>query len=410
MRRVRAVRSVPTPSLTRRKRSAQTSPDVAIVGAGIIGCALARELAHGGARVTLLERGRPGSEASAAAAGMLGPRAECEAPGPLLTLGVASLALYGDVARGLCDETGIDPEYEREGVLYVALDADDERLLGARADWQGRAGFPVERLDAHQVRSLEPGLAEDARAGFLFPEDHRVDNVRLTRAYAVAAARLGVELRTGISVRRVLHERGRALGVEAAGGSIAAGAVVNAAGAWSDELAPRPGHLPVKPVRGQMAMLLMARPPFRHAIYSRGVYLVPRRDGRLLAGSTYEDVGFDKRVTAEAMGGILARTLHLAPILGAATLADTWAGLRPGSADGLPILGGDPEIAGLYYATGHYRNGILLAPATARALAELVLGGRTSYDLAPFAIERFATRAARGRTASARKSGNAQGG
>jgi len=187
----------------------------------------------------------------------------------------------------------------------------------------------------------------------------------------------------------VVCEGGRARGVEVAGEIIAAGAVVNAAGAWAGELAPRLAGAAVVPVRGQMVMLALAQPPFRHAIYSRGVYLVPRRDGRLLAGSTYEHVGYDKRVTAEAVRGILDRTIRLAPALGATTLAETWAGLRPGTRDGLPILGADPEVEGLYYATGHYRHGILLAPATAQALATLIRGGRPSVDLAPFAVARF---------------------
>lgn len=369
-------------------------PDVAIIGGGIIGCALARELAQAGARVTVLERGRPGGEASAAAAGMLGPRAECDAAGPLLTLGVASLALYPDVVESLREESGIDPEYEREGILYVALDADDEHVLAERAAWQRRAGFTVERLTAADVRALEAGLTGDVRSGFVFPDDHRIDNVRLTRAYAVAAVRLGVDVRAGCPVRRVLCERGRTTGVESGGAIVAAGAVVNAAGAWAEELTPRPGCLPVKPVRGQMVTLATEGPAFRHAIYSRGVYLVPRRDGRLLAGSTYEDAGFDKRVTAEAVGGILGRTMRLAPFLGRATLGASWAGLRPGTPDSLPILGTDPEITGLHYATGHYRNGILLAPVTACALAALVLGAQTSYDLTPFKVERFAGPAA----------------
>jgi glycine oxidase len=141
-----------------------------------------------------------------------------------------------------------------------------------------------------------------------------------------------------------------------------------------------------------MVSLMRARPPFRHAIYSRGVYLVPRRDGRVLAGSTSEEAGFDKRVTGAALSGIVARALRLAPILGDATFSAAWAGLRPGTPDGLPVLGRDPAVAGLFYATGHYRNGILLAPVTARALRELVLDGRTSYDLRPFAAERFARR------------------
>ncbi len=371
-------------------RSSTPTADVVVVGGGLIGCAVAAELARGGARVVVLERGRPGDEASSAAAGMLGPRAECDAPGPLLTLGVASLALYPSWVARLREETGIDPEYQTDGILYVALTPAEERQLGTRARWQRRAGFAVERVAAAAAYVLEPGLCRDVRGAVLFRDDHRLDNVRLTRAAVLAARRDGVEIRSGTTVRGLDVARGRVTAVDTTAGRIAAGVVVNAAGAWAAALAPPGRVLPVRPVRGQMVAFTLSRPPFVHAIYSHDVYLVPRRDGRLLAGSTYEEAGFDKRVTGAAVAGIVARALHLAPLLADATFSTTWAGLRPGTPDGLPILGRDPEVKGLFYATGHYRNGILLAPATARAVAALVLGRRTSYDLRPFAVERFA--------------------
>jgi glycine oxidase len=371
-------------------RSIGQAPDVAIVGAGIIGCALARELASAGAKVVVLERGTPGGEASGAAAGMLGPQAECDAEGPLLALGRASAALYPEVVEALRAETGIDVEYQRDGILYVALDDADAAALAARCAWQRRAGLRVERVDGGEIRRLEPGLTDHVREGYVFPDDHRIDNVRLTRAYAVAAVRLGVELRGGAAVRRIRCERGRATAVELRDETISAGAVVNAAGAWAEDLAPAPAALRVHPVRGQMVSLHVPSPPFRRAIYSRGVYVVPRRDGRVLAGSTYEEAGFDKRVTGAGLTGILARALHLAPGLADASFGECWAGLRPGTPDRLPILGPDGERRGLYYACGHYRNGILLAPATARALADLVLERQTAYDLGPFAPTRFA--------------------
>jgi glycine oxidase len=388
--------AVPVLRRERRARPSRPSPDVAIVGGGIIGCALAAELARRGARVVIAERTQPGAEASSAAAGMLGPRAECDAPGPFLTLGVASLSLYPALVERLREETGIDPEYQRDGILYVALTEADERRLAARARWQRRAGCPVEHLSAREALSLEPAIRDDVRGAIRFPDDHRIDNVRLSRAFAVLASRRGAELRVGVPVRAIRCEHGRAVALETGHERIVAGAIVNAAGAWAAELTPAGRVVPIRPVRGQMATLTASRPPFQHAIYSRGVYLVPRRDGRVLVGSTYEEAGFDKRVTGEALAGILARALRLAPALRGASFGGAWAGLRPGTPDGLPILGADPEIAGLFYATGHYRNGILLAPVTARALAELVLAGRTSYDIAPFAVERFTRRPSRG--------------
>jgi glycine oxidase len=365
------------------------SPDVVIVGAGIIGCALARDLTLAGARITLLDRAAPGAEASSAAAGMLGPQAECDGPHALLTLGVASRAMYPDVVAALRAETGLDPEHQRDGIVYVALTAEDEEILGRRQAWQAAAGHRVECLTAADVRRLAPGLVESVRSGVLFPDDHRIDNVRLTRAYAVACARLGVTIRRGVPVTAIRCAGGRVTGVEAAGEMVRAGAVVNAAGAWARQIAPRAERLPVRPVRGQMVLLAGPDQMFRHAIYSREVYLVPRRDGRLLAGSTYEDAGFDKRVSGAGVGGILARALRLAPALADASFRDAWAGLRPGTPDNLPILGPDPDVAGLYHAAGHYRSGILLAPVTARCLTQVILEGSTLEELAPFSPARF---------------------
>jgi glycine oxidase len=290
--------------------------------------------------------------------------------------------------------------------VYVALDAEDEAVLERRRSWQVRAGYRVERLAAADVRRLEPAVSTDARSGLLFPDDRRVDNVRLMRAYAIACARRGVTLQASCVVRAVRVESGRAVGVQTDRGTIAAGAVVNAAGAWAAEVAPQEARLPIRTVRGQMVLLQGLSTPLRHAVYSRGVYLVPRRDGRLLAGSTYEEAGFDKRVTAEAVGGIVERTLRVAPALGDMTFAGSWVGLRPGTPDGLPIIGPDPNIAGLYHATGHYRSGILLAPITAQRMAELVLDDRTAADVAPLAPARFpvtpaTTRNRRGRTPKA---------
>jgi glycine oxidase len=362
--------------------------DVVLVGAGIIGCAIARRLASAGARVTVLERGDAGAEASSAAAGMLAPQAECDAPSPLVELGVASRALYPGVVAALREETGIDPAYLEGGIVSIARSDQEAAVLERRCTWQAAAGHRVEALTAAEVRKLAPMLDADVQAGLFFPDDHRIDNALLTEAYAQACVRLGVTLRTGSPVAGVRIEGGRVVGVEAMGGLVRAGAVVNAAGAWAAEIAP--GPIPVRPVRGQMVMLRCPAPSWPHAIYSHAVYLVPRRDGILLAGSTYEEAGFDKRVTGGAVAGILARAAALVPALADATLLRTWAGLRPGTSDGLPILGADPETRGLYHATGHYRQGILLAPITAERMSTLILEGCTAPDMTPFAPARFA--------------------
>jgi glycine oxidase len=371
------------------RRNAVPAADVVIVGAGIIGCALARRLASAGARVTVLERGDAGAEASSAAAGMLAPQAESDGPSPVVDLGVASRALYPGVVAALREETGIDPAYLDGGIVSIARSDQEAAVLERRRAWQAAAGHRVQALTAAEVRALAPMLKADVRAGLFFPDDHRIDNALLTEAYARACVRLGVTLRTGCPVTRVRIEGGRVVGVEAAGGLVRAGAVVNAAGAWAADIAAA-APIRVRPVRGQMVMLRCPEPSWPHAIYSHAVYLVPRRAGILLAGSTYEEAGFDKRVTGGAVADILARAAALVPALADATLVRTWAGLRPGTSDGLPILGADPETRGLYHATGHYRQGILLAPVTAERMSALILEGRTPPDIAPFAPERFA--------------------
>lgn len=368
------------------RRPTIPSPDVAIVGGGIIGLALARDLARAGARVSVLERGELGREASAAAAGMLGPQAESDGASAAVTLGVASRRLHVAVAAALREETGLDVEHQDDGIVYVARSVEDDEILARRRAWQVAAGLRAEALDADDVRRVLPGIAADIHGGVLFPDDHRVDNVRLTTAYALACARLGVELRAGTPVTALRRAGDAAVGVDTAGAHVPAGVVVNAAGAWAGWLAP---GLPVRPVRGQMVLLGAPAALAPCAVYSRAIYLVPRRDGRLLAGSTYEEAGFDARVTAGAVAEIVARALALVPALATASFRGAWAGLRPGTPDNLPILGADPEVRGLVHATGHYRSGILLAPITARCLTALILEGRAPEDLTPFAPGRF---------------------
>ena len=364
-------------------------PDVLVVGGGVIGCAIARRLALRGARVTLLERDEPGAHASWAAAGMLSPLAEADEPGPFLDLLLDSRALFPALADELARETGIGIAYRTEGTLLVALTAADEATLDRRHGWQAAAALPVERLGAAEALRLEPALAAETRGALLFPGDHQVDNRLLARALAAAASAAGAELRVGTEVKRVIVEGGRAAGVATAGGGrLGAGAVVVAAGSWAGAIEGLPRPLPVFPVHGQLLALGAVPPPFRHVVHSPRVYLVPRAGGRVIAGATVERVGFEKAVTAGGMLSLLAPALEVVPALRDAPLVESWSGLRPGSPDGLPILGPDPEVPGLFHATGHYRNGILLAPVTADLLAEAVLGA-PSPRLAPFSLARF---------------------
>jgi glycine oxidase len=370
------------------------SADVCVVGGGVVGLALARALARRGASVVLIERGPTGAEASWAAGGMLAPQAEADASDAFFELACASRDAYPAFAAELLAETGVDIELDRTGTLYLAFDAQEAAELTRRYAWQRDAGLAVEHLSGDEARALEPQLSTGVLSALKFPHDGQVDNRRLIAALRRAADVYGVRVfeQTEVTTVRVAGER--ACGVETARGPVNAGAVVVACGAWSslvpfefaparveqDELCPR-----VEPVRGQM-LCFNARPPLvRHVVYGPRGYLVPRRDGRLLAGSTSEHAGYEKAVTAAGLHAITTHALEIAPAVGALPLVDAWSGLRPRAAlSDWPVLGQASEVANLFFAVGHYRNGILLAPRTADLLAELIITHNIPRALVPF--------------------------
>jgi len=360
--------------------------DVAVLGGGLIGCAIARELARDGRRVALFERGRVGSEASAAAAGMLGVQAETD-DDVALRLGIESRRLYPAWIDSLCEETGVAVEFWRTGTIAVAFNAAEETALAARMARQHAAGATSERLGPRQLLALEPQLSRGVRSGVLLPLDGRVDNVALTAALARAAAAAGCAVREGEEVKSVIAERGRIVGIATAAGRVTCDTVVNAMGAWSPRVRGVTA-LPIEPVRGQIAVVQAVRPPLRHAIASPRAYAVARRDGRVLLGSTWESTGFAKRVTADGVAWILRGALELAPDIRRLPLVQAWAGFRPVSADGRPIVGPDPAVRGYYVASGHGRNGVLLAPLTARLIAARLRGERDRW-VEPLGLERF---------------------
>jgi glycine oxidase len=367
-----------------------TRPDAVVIGAGVVGCAVAWRAAGAGLRVLVVDRATPGAEASRAAAGMLSPLAEASGPGPMLDLLLHARAGFPDVVARLREATGVDAAYADAGTLVVALTEEDERELAARRAWQVAAGLPVERLEAAEARAMEPALSTEVRMALRYPGDHQVDNRSLSAALWAAAARAGAEFRIGAEVAGVVVEGGRAAGVTCAGGErIDAAAVVVAGGCWSGRLAGLPRALPVEPVHGQLLSLEAVPPIFRHVVDSPRCYLVPRADGRVIVGATVERTGFRKAVTPAGVMRLLRGALEVAPVLADAPLLATWSGLRPGTPDGLPILGADPDVPNLLYATGHYRNGILLAPLTGELIADLLLGREPTLDLQPFSIGRF---------------------
>lgn len=370
--------------------------EIAIIGAGVIGLSIAWRLAQRGARVTVFERGAAGQGASHAAAGMLAASAEVE-PGeePLFALNRASKALWPDFAAALEAASGLSVDLRREGTLIVALTADDRARLQHHVAFQRGLGLAPEWLNALEARRREPHLNPSLSGAVFSPDDHQVDNRKVAAALRIAAERAGVTLRERAGVERILLEGARATGVIVGGYTHRADCIVLAAGAWSraiEGLSPPP---PVRPVKGQMLALRMdARAPLlNHVVWAPGAYLVPRRDGRLLVGATVEEKGFDPHLTAGAHLSLLQSAWRVLPGVEELPIDEAWVGFRPGSRDDAPILGAGP-IAGLVYATGHYRNGILLTPVTAQAIAALILEGRTDPLIAPFAIDRFTQAAA----------------
>ncbi|MDT4897123.1 MAG: glycine oxidase [Acidobacteriota bacterium] len=367
--------------------------DVAVIGGGVIGLAIARALClRGMERVMLIERASLGAEASHAAAGMLAPQAEANRADAFFELACASRDLYPSFAGKLREETGTDIELERTGTLYLAFTEKDEEEIEHRYNWQRRAGLMVERLSAEEARRLEPCVSREVRGALRFPLDVQVENRRLVAALSTSVEKYGVRLLTQTHVKSLTVEGGQVRGVETSRGAVHARVVVVATGAWTSFLASSDKAFPtvsIEPVRGQMLCFETNPRLAQHVIYSPRGYVVPRLDGRLLAGTTTEHAGFEKRVTGAGLHAITSQALEIAPAVGNLPLVDAWAGLRPRAEDEWPVMGACAEVRGLFYATGHYRNGILLAPLTGELVAEQIMTGDTSPLLDAFSPDRF---------------------
>ncbi|HEX2642506.1 MAG TPA: glycine oxidase ThiO [Thermoanaerobaculia bacterium] len=367
-------------------------PDVLILGGGIIGLACARELACTGRRVEVLERREAGAEASLAAAGMLAPLSESPAPGPFLDACQASRDLWVSWVPALEEEAGISLDYDTSGALQVALDEEEERSLDGFARAAEELGERIEEIEVETLRHWVPDISPDARRALRVLGDHRIDNIQACAALKISAARHGVVLSYGFEAERV-ETAGPGVRVTGKGGDTReAEVLVLAAGAWSGHLSGLP-HLPVRPVRGQMALLGGVEWPWKGSVRGPHAYAVRRGETGLLIGATVEEAGFAAHTTVGGVQSLLAFARRTFPGLEGARLEAVWAGLRPGTPDGLPILGflpGHPVLA----ATGHFRNGILLAPWTARQVAALLDAGPAADPppgLAPFHPGRLLT-------------------
>ncbi len=366
------------------------NPDVIVVGGGIVGCAIAHRLAREGLAVTVLERGALGREASWAAGGILTPVHLAEYPGPLAELCAASVRLYPGLIQELRTASSVDPEYRVTGFLIVERDGAEEESNRTLEEWKRKNGQPVERLSREETHARQEGLAPSVRGALLLPDIAQVRNNRMAPALAEAARKRGVEFRTETPVTGFLRVPGRVNGVKTARGDLFAGTTVLAAGSWSGELLRPLGlALEVKPVKGQMLLTEAAPDLLRHTIQGGDAYLIPRADGKILIGSTLEDAGFDKRVTLDAVGELSRKAEGILPGIGRLPLVTSWAGLRPSTPDRLPYIGRAP-MEGLIAATGHFRNGILLAPVTAELVAEILAGRPPSVPLDPFRPDRDA--------------------
>ena len=350
--------------------------DVIVVGGGIIGLSLSIALRKLGLRVLIVERGEPGREASYAAAGML---VDCaaETPAALQPLAIASARMYPEFVHELKDESGIDPDLREQGT--IALASHDE------VDHLSQHG--AETLSPDQLTKLEPAIAGSGQLA-IYLRERSVDPRTLVAASLKAAKHRGVDISSGSTVASVLLSDGRVTGVSTAKTTYAAPVVVNCAGAWAGQILPHP--FPTRPVKGQM-LSVVGQPVLRHVVRSPEVYLVPRSDGRILIGATVEEAGYDKRTSADTIRRLHQAAIGMVPGLAQARILEDWAGLRPGTPDNLPILGAT-ATPGYFVATGHFRDGILLAAVTAHVMAQVVTGVRPELDLTLFSPARFQSR------------------
>ena len=382
-----------------RPASNPSKPNVAIIGAGVIGLAIAWRLAARGIAVRIFDRGAAGAGASHAAAGMLAACAEAE-PGEeaLVALGRESQARWPAFAAELLAASGMDVELRPEGTLLLALTADDQARLTHLLVFQQKLGLPLQWISAADTRRREPHLAGKLAGAVFSPEDTQVDNRKLVAALRVAAQAAGASVSEHQPVRAISSRGGRVDGIILGDGTkVPADVVVLAAGAWARSIEGVDPKLrpPVRPIKGQMLALRMnpAAPLLSHVVWAPGAYLVPRRDGRLLVGATVEEKGYDTSLTAGGILTLLEAAWRAVPAIEELAIDEMWVGHRPGSRDDAPILGAGP-IDGLIYASGHHRNGILLAPITADAIVRLVLDSAVEAVIRPFGIERFGLLAA----------------
>ena len=362
--------------------------DVVIAGGGLIGASIALELASAGMNVGVCDTQEPGREASWASAGMISPAPENAGMIPFMPMSLASVALYPEFIRNVEELTGRDAGYRQDGALDALLTGDVQEELSTIIALQHGVGLRAEALSAVQAREMEPSLTEEVKAAIYRPDEASLDTRAFTDAVLEAARRKGVEIDAGNGAKALWREGTHCKGLFLEKGRVEAKWTIVAAGCFSARIEGVAPYAPVFPAKGQMIGLRCESVKIQRVLWSDHTYLVPRNDGRIIAGSTIERTGFEHDVTAGGMRKILSEALELVPGLEKARIEETWAGLRPDSPDHLPIIG-PTDIEGLLMATGHFRSGILLAPITARLIRDWVVSQEVSVDWERFSPMRF---------------------
>ncbi len=366
--------------------------DAIVIGGGIIGLSIARELHKTGMRkIGVIEKGKLGREASWAAAGMLAPNAEAEKADDFHRFCCASNEIYPEFVNGLAEETGVAIDHRKCGTIEIALTESNAADLSEKFAVQTGLGFNAEWLNLQGIDRLEPKVTKAAIAGIHYPEDGYVDNRNLLEALTHYARINGIEIIENCAVESVTIQDEKIVDVTADGRTYEADITILATGAWSSliKIGGRPLPWNVKPIKGQMIGFADASLALRKVIIAPGAYLTPRSEGRILVGATVEDVGFDREMTETAIEGLSKAAKRVLPVLDRHEISETWCGFRPFTADTLPIIGEIDGYEGLFVATAHYRNGILLAPLTAKIVAESIVKGTESPYFRSFGPSRF---------------------
>lgn len=355
--------------------------DILIIGGGVAGLLTARELLNNGAQVTLIERGVVGSESSWAGGGILSPLRPWHEADAINRLCRWSQALYPTLTDELRLSSGTDPEWWRCGALYLSMDQDELQLA---RDWCRQTAVVSEVLNATDVATIESGLRPAQGNSLWLANTAQVRNPRLLKALKEDVLQRGLLLKEGAGVESLKLADDRVVGVDVAGDSISAERYVVTAGAWSEGLLQ---FLQVEPVKGQIVLFQATPGLLGRIVLADGRYLIPRRDGHILAGSTVERAGFDKHITDQALDELKAFAVTTLPALADCPVEKQWAGLRPGTASGVPYIGAHPQIANLYFNCGHFRNGLVMGPASARLLADLLLDRVSIVPPEPYALD-----------------------